>query len=168
MIKPKVKFIGAKTFTNRLNKYVNTIQKDLNDMAKYESDVLFSRSQRDVPVLTGELKSTGRVREKESYASLNTIASPIKTNVKSYEVTYGGESRTSNGYYASYIEFGVGDGMKLTGEYGSQDVIDFASKFKNRKTKKKVNTQARKYLLRNAFMSKRNLERKVNTLAKNL
>lgn len=167
MIKPNIKLKGAKVFTNRLNRYVDNLQNQLNDMAKNEADVLYIRSQRDVPVLTGELKSTGKKSIKNNISS-NSIASVNKSGVNSYEVTYGNEGSKSSGYYASYVEFGVGDGMKFTGDYNSQEVMDFAYKFKNRKTKKKVNTASRKYLLRNAFMSKRNLERKVNTLAKNL
>lgn len=153
---------------NKLNREMETLQSRLNDMALYEANVTYVKSQRDVPVLTGELKSTGRVFTKNKKVFIDGFTGGQKSDVKIGVVTYGNEGRKADGYYASYKEFGVGDGMDFSGDYKDQDIIDFAYLFENRRTRKRVNTKAKRYLLKNALLSKRNLERKIITLAKNL
>lgn len=153
MIKPSVKLKGAKVFTNRLNRYVENLQSQLNDMVDYEAKVTFDKSQRDVPVDTGALSKSGRLYRKQKNKILVT------------SVEYGNNSDVN---YGAYKEFGTGKGMNFQGEYGQFELVEYARTFKLKRSKKQVNTRQVKFIFRNAFMSKRNLERKVNTLAKNL
>lgn len=153
MIKPNIKLKGAKVFTNRLNRYVDNLQNQLNDMVKYEAEVTYNKSQRDVPIDTSALKNSARSKQS------------IKSGILIASVEYGNDMDIR---YGAYKEFGTGKGMNFSGEYGQFDLVNFAKTFKVKRSKKQVNTRQRKFIFINAFMSKRNLERKVNTLAKNL
>lgn len=153
MIKPRVKLTGAKVFTNRLNRYVNNLQDDLNEMAKTAGQQTLTMSLRRVPIDTGQLL---RSSEQKNKANGKVVTASVE---------YGNDSTVK---YASYQEFGVGKGMKWLGEYSNADVKEFAKQFSRNTNNKNAYTKQQPYLLISAFMAKRNLERKVNTLAKKL
>ena len=153
MIKPRVKITGAKVFTNRLNRYVNNLQDDLNEMAKTAGQQTLTMSLRRVPIDTGQLL---RSSEQKNKANGKVVTSSVE---------YGNDSTVK---YASYQEFGVGKGMNFSGEYRQSDVVQYARQFKRNTKNRNSFTRQQRFLLISAFMAKRNLERKVNTLAKKL
>lgn len=156
MIKPKVKFIGAKPFINRMNKLANTLQSDLNKMVLYEGETTFKKSQRDVPVLTGDLSRTGKLN--------NTYNNKVLVS----EVSYGGLGVR----YAPYKEFGTGEktrgkgGLNLSGDY--QEFELYAKQFEVTNKTKKIVTRSKRFLFSNFILSRRNLMRKINTLSKKM
>ena len=93
MISPKIKLKGAKVFINKLNRDMDTLQNKINDMVKLEGENLYSRSQRDVAVFSGDLKKSGK--------NLNIYNGKVLTS----SVEYGNDMDIK---YGAYKEFGTG------------------------------------------------------------
>lgn len=155
MISPKIKLKGAKVFINKLNRDVNTLQDKLNEFVILETKRTFSKSQKSVPKDTKALLGSGE----ELY--------PKRGNVVIGTVTYGDDTKSSgNVHYAAYQEFGTGFGFVPLSEE-LEGINNYASNFRVINDKV-ITTKRQPYLFRFALLSKRNLERKSNTLAKNL
>lgn len=127
----KVKISGINIVLNGIDQYSKDVQKQVEDEIKDWAKRTEAAAIRDVPVDTGQLRST--------------IRSVVGANGITWIVKAGGIKDVD---YAPYVEFGTGAlvDQSFLQQYG---LVSYAQQFKG-KGERLVNLPARTFLYRNA------------------
>lgn len=137
-----MQFKGTKVLANKFERASKKGVESLLSIVDDEALMIEKRSLRDVPVKTGELRSS---------FFMTKFSKPL---VRSYKIGFRAK-------HAAYKEFGTGKGLKINGDYSEFDA--YAQNFQTTLYPENY-TKQKKYLLSAFILSRRALNKKSWTL----